>query len=72
MTEYTPALLRKDLAHSISLWEKTAAERDRLREVNADLLAALMFARRIMASGDPITDDVLGPIDAAISRAKGE
>ena len=56
-------------ARLIAAAPETAAERDRLLAVNAELFAALIFARRIMGSGDPITDDVLEPIDAAIARA---
>lgn len=54
------------------------AERDRLREVNADLLAALEAARDFLMDGTPAED--LSPLEtrtlaqmvAAIARARGE
>ena len=46
------------------------AELQRLREVNAELIRALRFARRILAANDCGTDDVVGPIDEALAKCE--
>ena len=68
-------LLRKDLAHGISLWEKTTAERDRLREVNAELLAvangALGYLLALPSDHRPDAQ-WLAPLNAVLAAAEGE
>ena len=61
-------------AEMIAAAPETAAERDQLRDVNADLLAALEWAvaRIIVANheGDPILSALLPDARAAIEKAR--
>jgi hypothetical protein len=63
----------KDLkrnARLIAAAPETAAERDRLREVNAELLAALL-AMQAFIEGEPDAVEPFGLIRAAIAKATG-
>ena len=63
-----------DHARLIAAAPETAAECDRLKAINAELLAALEFARAglsVHAGHDPDTLTYLARIDAALNKVKG-
>ena len=62
-------------ARLIAAAPETAAEQDKLREINADMLAALKAVRKFMIPGmnwtDKIGQGLKDHADAAIAKAEG-
>lgn len=59
-------------ARLIAAAPETAAERDRLREINAVMLAALQEAQMALFHGAPVTVGLENQINAAIAKAEGQ
>ncbi len=76
-TRYIPELeaeierLRAQLANVIHHAEGDAQEIERLRAVNAELLATLQFFASVIKGGEPWTDRCEQAYRAAIARAEG-